>query len=217
MGQPSTPPAAEGRAALNLAVKLRGLGTGNYIEDTGCLVKSPRLKPGLSDTFSVASEIHAKAGAKFWVSGRENNGTMLFFKYYVFLICLLGEVVWSYCWAVNQTCNVFYLILCLTTYCMMYLSSVFSGLVKLWWRRYFLQIYIISLVQYFPNALFSECDKTFNKEVVLMVLLTNLVRCQVFSLRFLAVTKVTNSQCQVDSVCWFPMLSWSLFLLRHQK
>lgn len=91
--QAPTPPAAEGRAALNLAVKLRGLGTNNYIEDTGCLVKGPRLKPGLSDTFSIASEIQGKSGAKFWVSGREYNGTMLSFKYCIFLICLLDEVV----------------------------------------------------------------------------------------------------------------------------
>ena len=50
---------------MNLAVKLGGLGTNNYIKDTGCLVKSPRLKPVVSDTFSVASEIHGKSGAEF--------------------------------------------------------------------------------------------------------------------------------------------------------
>jgi len=63
--QPSTPPAAERRAVLNLPVKWRALGTNNCIEDTGCLVKSPRLKPHLSDPFSAASENHGKSGAKF--------------------------------------------------------------------------------------------------------------------------------------------------------
>lgn len=96
-GQPPIPPAAEGRVVPNLAVTSGHLGTNNYLEHTACLVKSPRLKPGLSDTSSAVSETPGRSGAKFGVSGREYNHTTLLFKYCIFLICLLDEAVWSYC------------------------------------------------------------------------------------------------------------------------
>lgn len=55
----------------------------------------------------------------------------------------------------------------------------------------------------FSHYLLSVCDKTVNKEMVLMVFVTNLVRCHVFFPEIPGHTRgvVTNSQCWFDLVC----------------
>lgn len=176
-GQPPIPPAAEGRVVPNLAVTSGHLGTNNYLEHTACLVKSPRLKPGLSDTSSAVSETPGRSGAKFGVSGREYNHTTLLFKYCIFLICLLDEAVWSYCWDVNQTCAMLsvwfeaWLPIATLTQCFQDLSNSDRGCT---FNKY------LSFLCYniFPITYFSECDKTVNKEMVTIVFTKK--SCQIF-------------------------------------